>query len=241
MADEYPSAKVTGVDLSPIQPAFVPPNCVFEIDDMTLPWIYSADQFDFIHVREMFGCIPDWDEFFRQCYSSLRPGGYVEVVEHSVEPTADDGSVGPNHFYRLWGKTVVQSGIKFGKTFTIWRESAERLKRAGFVDVVEVEYKWPMNGYVSFPVEREFTTDCYSWSSDPKMHELGRWNQFRLHNGVEGFMLRLLTSTLRWPYDRAQIFLAQMRSSLRDYKTHAYLPGTVVYARKPGLSVPCRD
>ncbi|BCR91145.1 uncharacterized protein ACHE_61031S [Aspergillus chevalieri] len=225
MADEYPSAKVTGVDLSPIQPSFVPPNCVFEIDDMTLPWTYSPNQFDFIHIREMFGCIPDWDEFFRQCYTSLRPGGYVEVVEHSVEPTSDDGSVGPNHFYRLWGETVVQSGVKFGKTFTIWKESAERLKRAGFVDVVEVDYKWPMNG----------------WSSDPKMHELGRWNQFRLHNGVEGFMLRLLTSTLGWPYDRAQIHLAQMRAALRDYKTRAYLPGTIVYARKPGSSVPCRD
>ena len=147
MADEYPSAKVTGVDLSPIQPSFVPPNCIFEIDDMTLPWTYAADQFDFIHIREMFGCIPDWDDFFQQCYSCLRPGGYIEVVEHSVEPVADDGSVGPNHFYQLWGQTVVDSGRAFGKSFTIWRESAERLKRAGFEDVVEVKYKWPMNGY----------------------------------------------------------------------------------------------
>lgn len=52
-------------------------------------------------------------------------------------------------------------------------------------------------------------------------------------------MLRLLTSTLRWPYDSAQIFLAQMRAALRDYKTPAYLPGTVVYARKPGAANPC--
>lgn len=54
-------------------------------------------------------------------------------------------------------------------------------------------------------------------------------------------MLRLLTSTLGWPYDRAQIHLAQMRAALRDYKTHAYLPGTVVYARKPGPPSPRRD
>lgn len=46
-------------------------------------------------------------------------------------------------------------------------------------------------------------------------------------------MLRLLTSTLEWSYERAQVFLAQMRASLRDYQTHAYLPVTVVYARKP--------
>jgi hypothetical protein len=72
-----------------------------------------------------------------------------------------------------------------------------------------------------------------SWSSDRKLHELGRWNQYRLHDGVEGFMLRLLTSTLQWPYDQAQDFLAGMRANLRDYRTHAYLPVTVCYAQKP--------
>ncbi|KAK1142463.1 hypothetical protein N8T08_007825 [Aspergillus melleus] len=220
MADEYPSAIVTGVDLSPIQPTFVPPNCVFEIDDITLPWTYASNQFDFIHVREMFGCIPDWDEFFRQCWRCLKPGGFIEVVEHAVQPTSDDGSMGPDHFYHLWGKTVVQSGEKFGKSFTIWEESSARLKNAGFVGVVETGYKWPMNG----------------WSTNKKLHDLGRWNQLRLHGGIEGFMLRLLTSTLQWSFEQAQVFLAQMRSSLRDYKTHAYLPGTAVYAQKPKTS-----
>ncbi|KAM5443225.1 hypothetical protein MferCBS31731_001542 [Microsporum ferrugineum] len=218
IADEYPSAKVTGVDLSPIQPSFLPPNCTFEVDDVTLcPWTYPQNHFDFIHIREMFGCIPDWDEFFQQCYQCLKPGAYIEIVEHSVEPTSDDGSVGPSHFYTLWGKTVVEAGATFGKSFTIWKESKERLKRAGFIDVVEVEYKWPMNG----------------WSKDPKLRELGRWNQVRLHGGVEGYMLRLLTTALQWPYEEAQLFLAQMRAALRDYKTNAYLPGTIVYARKP--------
>lgn len=152
MADEYPSAKVTGVDLSPIQPAFIPPNCVFEIDDVTLPWTYPSNQFDFIHVRELFGCIPDWDEFFQQCWRCLKPGGYIEVVEHSVEPISDDGTVGPDHFYNLWGQTVVESGTRFGKSFTIWQESASRLEQAGFIDVVETTYKWPMNGYLSLSV-----------------------------------------------------------------------------------------
>lgn len=149
MADEYPSAKVTGIDLSPIQPTFVPPNCVFEVDDATLtPWTYPRDHFDFVHIREMFGCIPDWDEFFQQCFQCMKPGGYLEIVEHSVEPISDDDTVGPDHFYSLWGQTVVEAGNTFGKSFTIWKESKVRLKRAGFVDIVEESYKWPMNGCV---------------------------------------------------------------------------------------------
>ena len=238
MADHYPGARVTGVDLSPIQPTFVPPNCTFEIDDMTMPWTYAPERFDFIHIRELFGSIPDWDEFFRQCYRALKPGGYIEVVEHSVSPIVDDDTMSANHFYRTWGETVLKAGERFGKSFSIWEESADRLKKAGFEEVVETSYKWPMNGYVfsSKTMDTDRTrklNTCSSWSDDPKLHELGRWNQFRLHGGVEGFMLRLLTTTLEWSYEEAQVFLAQMRACLRDYRARAYLPVTVVVARKP--------
>lgn len=107
----------------------------------------------------------------------MKPGGWIEIVEHSVQPTSDDGSVGPDHFYNLWGSTVIEMGEKFGKSFTIWNEAKERMEQAGFVDVVEYTYKWPMNG----------------WSTDKKEKDIGRWNQLRLHEGIEGFMIRLLT------------------------------------------------
>lgn len=92
-------------------------------------------------------------------------------------PVADDDSMGEDHFYHTWGEVVVDMGRKFGKSFTIWEESAERMRKAGFVDVVEVHYTWPMNG----------------WPEDEKARNIGRWNQLRLMDGVEGFMLRLLT------------------------------------------------
>jgi hypothetical protein len=177
MADQHPSATVTGVDLSPIQPDWVPPNCHFEIDDVSLGWTFPVSYFDFIHIRELFGCISDWDFFFAQAYKHTKPGGWVEIVEHSVQPIADDDSMGPDHFYHTWGKTVVEMGELFGKSFTIWEESKERMERAGFVDVVEVRYKWPVNG----------------WPKEEKLKNIGRWNQLRLMDGVEGFMLRLLT------------------------------------------------
>lgn len=180
MADAYPSAQVVGTDLSATQPDFVPPNCSFEIDDVTMEWTFPHNHFDFVHIREMFGSIPDWEYFFKEAYSHMRPGGWVEIVEHSVEPTSDDGSVGPDHFFTLWGKTVIEGGEKLGKGFRIWREAKACMERAGFVDVVEVPFKWPMN----------------AWPSDPQLREIGRWNQLRLHDGIEGFMLRILTNTL---------------------------------------------
>ncbi|KAF2281277.1 S-adenosyl-L-methionine-dependent methyltransferase [Westerdykella ornata] len=217
MADQYPEANVIGTDLSPIQPEWVPPNCRFEIDDVTLDWTFPENYFDFIHIRELFGCVPDWDVFFEQAYTHTKPGGWVEIVEHSVHPISDDGTMGPDHFYNLWGRTVIELGEKWGKGFTIWEESEERMLKAGFVDVVRVDYKWPMNG----------------WPEDKKLKNIGRWNQLRLHEGIEGFMIRLLTQVGGWSVARAQVFLAEMRKELKNYKTHAYLPVTVVYGRKP--------
>ncbi|KAK7191661.1 phosphoethanolamine N-methyltransferase (TAM domain methyltransferase) [Paraphaeosphaeria sporulosa] len=217
MADQYPSATVVGTDLSPIQPEWVPPNCVFEIDDVTLDWTFPPNHFDFVHVRELFGCVPDWDFFFAQAYDHIAPGGWIEIVEHGVHPRCDDGTMGEDHFFHTWGKTVVGLSEKWGKSFTIWEEAKERLEKAGFVDVTEVTYKWPMNG----------------WPTDRKMKDIGRWNQLRLHEGVESFMLRLLTQVGGWSVARAQLFLAQLRTELKNYKVHAYLPGTVVYGRKP--------
>ncbi|KAE8137914.1 S-adenosyl-L-methionine-dependent methyltransferase [Aspergillus pseudotamarii] len=179
MADEYPSARRIGVDLSPIQPSFIPPNCGFKIDDVTLPWTFAGNQFDFIHLRKLFGCIADWDEFFRQCLCFLKP-------------VSDDGSLGPDHFYQSWSYTFLEAARLWGKNFAIWGESAD-LSHA-------------ISSY----------------------HRLPR---------QEGFGLRLLTSTLKWPDDEAQLFLAKMCRCLGNLKTHAYLPVTVVVARKPDPTV----
>ena len=38
MADEYPACQILGIDLSPVQPDWIPPNCKFEVDDFELDW-----------------------------------------------------------------------------------------------------------------------------------------------------------------------------------------------------------
>lgn len=177
MADKYPSARVTGVDLSPIQPYWIAPNCSFEVDDVLLPWTFRPASFDFIHIREMFGSVDDWDKLFAQAYRTLQPGGYLENLEHSVHPVSDDDTIGPDHVFSQYGITMTELATKRGKEFDCYKRSRERMERAGFVDVVEMRMKWPMRG----------------WSSDKKMKELGRWNQLRINQGIEGFAMRMLT------------------------------------------------
>jgi len=52
VADKYPGAEVIGLDLSPIQPFWVPPNAEFLVDDIEDTWL-AGDNFDFVHLRNM--------------------------------------------------------------------------------------------------------------------------------------------------------------------------------------------
>ena len=49
--DCYPSAHVIGVDLSPIQPYFAPPNVEWKIDDLEADWPPAYRNADYIHGR----------------------------------------------------------------------------------------------------------------------------------------------------------------------------------------------
>ena len=65
-ADEHPSSEVTGIDISPIQSQWVPPNCRFEVEDVNKrPWTFKEEYFDYIHIRSMTGTVPDWTDFYK--------------------------------------------------------------------------------------------------------------------------------------------------------------------------------
>ncbi|KAF8651489.1 hypothetical protein AX16_004787 [Volvariella volvacea WC 439] len=87
MADEFPRAEVIGVDLSPIQPRSVPPNCTFELCDLdqwNIP--YPDDHFDLIHARSMHIGIRNYPRFLSEIARLLRPGGLVLIIEPSLHP-----------------------------------------------------------------------------------------------------------------------------------------------------------
>lgn len=85
-ADLFPSATVIGTDLSPIQPSWVPPNVQFEVDDCCDEWLYGKDAFDFIHIRGLYGCVADWDSFYKQALKYLPSPPNIESITNT--PTA---------------------------------------------------------------------------------------------------------------------------------------------------------
>lgn len=75
-ADAWPEAEVVGLDLSPIQPKWVPPNLTFEVADADEPWGFAPNRFSLVHTRIMNGFgVSSWPHFYREAFSCLKPGG----------------------------------------------------------------------------------------------------------------------------------------------------------------------
>ena len=73
MADEYPEADILGVDLSPNQPTWVPPNVRFIVDDFEADWIHSPDSLDYVHARHLAPAIRNWAGVLSQAYKHVAP------------------------------------------------------------------------------------------------------------------------------------------------------------------------
>lgn len=69
VADLYPTATVRGVDMFPPPVTWMPPNCVFEVDDILREWTWR-EPFDFIHLRLMYGAFDPagWEKVYKQAY-----------------------------------------------------------------------------------------------------------------------------------------------------------------------------
>lgn len=62
-------ATVRGVDIFPPPVTWMPPNCVFEVDDVLREWTWR-EPFDFIHLRLMYGAFDPagWEKVYKQAF-----------------------------------------------------------------------------------------------------------------------------------------------------------------------------
>ncbi|PQE05792.1 hypothetical protein CJF31_00004540 [Rutstroemia sp. NJR-2017a BVV2] len=246
-ADEWPQASVLGIDLSPIQPAFVPPNAQFQVDDAEEDWTFG-ESFDFIYARMMTGSLQNWDRFFDQCYKkknhnfilyfilqswgfrtggtkrydsqeliNMTPGGWVELLDICLPFESADDTLKKDSALLKWSQLLLEGSVKAGRDLNSCLKYKEQLTKRGFVNVTETVYKWP----------------CNKWPKDAKAKELGMWNLENLSNGLSGLSIATFTRLLGWTVDELEVFLVDVRKDLKDTKIHSYIPIYVVYAQRP--------
>ncbi|KAK2054413.1 methyltransferase domain-containing protein [Colletotrichum caudatum] len=207
LADEYPEALITGVDLSPIQPQFVPPNVIFYVDDVEDEWTYSY-KFNFIFGRMLTGSIADWPRFIQQSYEFLEPGGWIELSDILLDLQSDDGTVGPDCAAQTWARHMLEAAAIWKRPLDSCKFYKEQLAEAGFVNITEKIYKWPTN----------------PWPRDPKFKELGMWTYEDLGAGLSGLSLALFTRALGWSKEQLEVFLIDVRKDMKDRSIHGWWP-----------------
>ncbi|KAF5716199.1 methyltransferase [Fusarium globosum] len=193
-ADAHPETEVIGIDLSPIQPNFLPTNLQFQVDDLEDEWTFSYN-FDLIFARMMTGSIGDFPKFFAQSFNALSPGGWVECQDITFPPQCDDDTLKKDSYIEQWSSLMIEATNKFGRTAESAKFYKQQMIDAGFVNVTEVVYKWPSN----------------KWPADPYYKELG----------------------LGWSPEEVEVFLAKVRTDMKDRRIHAWWPIHVVYGQKP--------
>ena len=207
-ADAHPEAEVIGIDLSPIQPSWVPPNCRFEVDDFELDWTYQKNSFDFIHGRNVVPSIKDLPGTLKQVKDHLKPGGYIELAELGWEMFSDDNTLkdswAPKRCFDL-GREAMQ---KLGRPVPTKEWLEQTLRDAGFVDVVVKTWKHPMGG----------------WPKNKDLKQAGKLFVVSTETGYHAYHMTLLTRVHGWTSEKADELCKQAHAAHCDTKSgvHAY-------------------
>ncbi|PTB41645.1 uncharacterized protein TrAFT101_009746 [Trichoderma asperellum] len=204
MGDRFPSAEVLGIDLSPIQPSWVPQNVTFIIDDVEAEWL-NGDNWDFVHLRNMIPVMKSPVDLLRQAYDHMKPGGWIELQDVDGDVHSDDDTVPDDWPLKRFTEILLEGFAKFGTNAHAAVFGGQYLEEAGFVNI--------QHNYIKLPYG--------TWPKDKVMRLVGMYyrtacEEFFPAVGAIHFPL------LGWEKNEMEVFFMQCRQAMRDPKVHAY-------------------
>jgi hypothetical protein len=121
---------------------------------------------------------------------------------HSIDDTITGSSL------ENWAALIMKGTAALDKDWTVAGQYKKFLLEAGFEDVVEKKYEWPLG----------------TWAKGKRMKTLGLWCRKNLLSALEGISLALLTRGLGMTKDEVDVLLVGVRDDLRSNRVHAYIP-----------------
>ncbi|KAK5089613.1 hypothetical protein LTR70_007197 [Exophiala xenobiotica] len=98
----------------------------------------------------------------------------------------------------------------------VFETMGNAMREAGFNDVVERRFKWPIG----------------PWAKKRELKELGKFARAHVESGLENWSLRLLTTVLDWSAEEVYKLCADVRQEISNPKIHALQEMRVVYGRE---------
>lgn len=110
---------------------------------------------------------------------------------------------------RTWGPNLMGCSARWGRRLDTIDTMTSSIRKAGFVDIHEVEYKWPIG----------------PWPKDQQLKEAGTVNYQHWMSGVEGWCMWLLTKfgePQPWTREEVDVYVSKMRAQLKNPRHHVY-------------------
>ncbi|KFY92876.1 hypothetical protein V498_04686 [Pseudogymnoascus sp. VKM F-4517 (FW-2822)] len=216
VGDLYPSAHILGIDLTPIQPLWVPPNVEFIVDDCEKDWL--TGDVDLAHFRFMAMILRDIPGVLGHAYKSLRPGGWIELQELHGHPYCDDGTMSRDDPFKQLYDLAGQAYQKFGMSTALPAQLKPLLLDAGFQNIHCKIMKVPIG----------------TWAKDKTMRLIGLYQKTVVGDFIPTLAGRPFEA-LGMSQVEEQVTLALARKALNDANVHRYFNYYFWYAQKPGL------
>jgi len=146
VADEYPQSQVQGIDISPVQPLYVPDNCSFILENFLSGSSFHDEKFDLIQSRCIGAGIADnkWSKYISEIWRITKPGGWLQLVEMDFIPICDGGEM-PSAL-RKW--TNIVSRVLEEKyeitSHAVLGRLREQLQNAGFISINQGYFRVPL-------------------------------------------------------------------------------------------------
>ncbi|KAK3310859.1 S-adenosyl-L-methionine-dependent methyltransferase [Chaetomium strumarium] len=217
MGDLFPNANILGVDLSPIQPEWVPPNVRFMVDD--IDWLHPRNYFDYVHSRHTVMAIKDWPKLIRRALEHLRPGGWFELQEVYHFPISANKTMAPDHPVAQYWSLINEGLSNLGVTFHAVANGrlADMMRDCGFVNVTERVLHIPIG----------------TWPKNKVLKTVGLYWRTILIDGIQAIALGPMTRGCGWTREQVELFLVDVRKAYFDNSVLAYMPLHIIYGQKP--------
>jgi hypothetical protein len=138
---------------------------------------------------------------------ALNPGGFLEFHDFVIPLRSIDDSLQGTAF-QSWQEKTFDAADKLG---TSWRNSANYsryLEEAGFVDVVEKHFQWPIN----------------PWAKGARMKTIGAYCQENILRGMEALSMAVLTRGAGMTKEEVMELTAAAKRDVPNRDIHAYVP-----------------
>ncbi|KAI2635243.1 S-adenosyl-L-methionine-dependent methyltransferase [Xylaria nigripes] len=220
VAWEHPRCEVRGVDIAPHHhnPEESLENLYLDIDDLNMSFQFPPNHFDLVNSRLVAGGINGsrWTGYLRDIFRSLRPGGWVQMVEVDYNAQSDNGALDDSSALRQWSQTYLYA-MEQCKDPRAPRQLGAWLREAGFTDVDERMMQLPM---------------C-AWPNNQRDRDIGAANEENVRMLLSSLAIYPFTQYLGLSITEFHVLVAKARSEAANPAVKPYFPLYVCVGKKP--------